>query len=173
MGGGYVFYGKLSIHRPIGCPGFIGRASFGGAGFRNFKCSNIYRITPPSLMTAMTPTSAPHSGQLNGSASYTRQISFANAARAALVGVTTDSCAGQGLPRQCRAMIHAAVAEHHTEALRAAEIETVMAWLPPPPATILEIGGGNGHSALLLSERGYTVRSIDVAPWPYLHPPPL
>ncbi len=90
-----------------------------------------------------------------------------------LVGVTTDSCAGQELPRQCRAMIHAAGAEHHTEALRAAEIETVMAWLPPPPATILEIGGGNGHSALLLSERGYTVRSIDVAPWPYVHRHPV
>ena len=64
-------------------------------------------------------------------------------------------------------------AEHHTETLRTAEIEVVIKYLPPPPATILEIGGGNGHSAFLLSEHGYSVRSIDVAPWPNVHRHPV
>jgi S-adenosylmethionine-dependent methyltransferase len=37
-------------------------------------------------------------------------------------------------------------------------------FLPPPPATILDIGGGPGRYALLLAERGYTLTLLDLAP---------
>src|SRR5689334_9174097 len=36
--------------------------------------------------------------------------------------------------------------------------------LPPPPARILDVGGGTGIYALPLAERGYRVHLIDAAP---------
>jgi len=36
--------------------------------------------------------------------------------------------------------------------------------LPPPPATVLDVGGGPGRYARWLVERGYTVHLIDIVP---------
>jgi SAM-dependent methyltransferase len=49
--------------------------------------------------------------------------------------------------------------------VRAAEIETVKAWLTPGKR-LLELGGGDGFQAGLLSRMGYEVSSIDVTPRP-------
>jgi SAM-dependent methyltransferase len=48
-------------------------------------------------------------------------------------------------------------------ALRRAEIEEVLDRLPELAGDLLEIGGGSGQQALLLSERGFRVTSIDLA----------
>lgn len=36
--------------------------------------------------------------------------------------------------------------------------------LPPPPATLLDVGGGTGHYAAWLARRGYTVHLVDPVP---------
>jgi ubiquinone/menaquinone biosynthesis C-methylase UbiE len=36
--------------------------------------------------------------------------------------------------------------------------------LPPPPATVLDVGGATGVHAAWLAERGYEVRIVDIAP---------
>ena len=48
--------------------------------------------------------------------------------------------------------------------IREEELETVLRHLPPPGASILEIGGGTGFQARRLADRGYEVASIDVVP---------
>lgn len=47
--------------------------------------------------------------------------------------------------------------------LRRAEIETVLDKLPELSGDLLEIGGGSGQQALLLSKHGFRVTSIDLA----------
>jgi SAM-dependent methyltransferase len=42
--------------------------------------------------------------------------------------------------------------------------EVVLRHLPPPPATILDVGGASGTYALWLAERGYEVHLIDPVP---------
>jgi ubiquinone/menaquinone biosynthesis C-methylase UbiE len=42
--------------------------------------------------------------------------------------------------------------------------EIVLRYLPPPPATILDVGGAAGAYALWLAERGYQVHLIDAVP---------
>src|SRR5262249_8041881 len=42
--------------------------------------------------------------------------------------------------------------------------EVVLRYLPPPPATILDVGGAAGAYALWLAERGYQVHLIDAVP---------
>src|SRR5262245_38385296 len=42
--------------------------------------------------------------------------------------------------------------------------EVVLRYLPPPPATILDVGGAAGAYALWLAERGYQVDLIDPMP---------
>jgi ubiquinone/menaquinone biosynthesis C-methylase UbiE len=42
--------------------------------------------------------------------------------------------------------------------------EVVLRYLPPPPATILDVGGAAGAYALWLAERGYQVHLIDPVP---------
>src|SRR5262249_21752062 len=42
--------------------------------------------------------------------------------------------------------------------------EVVLRYPPPPPATILDVGGAAGAYALWLAERGYQVRLIDPVP---------
>ena len=37
-------------------------------------------------------------------------------------------------------------------------------YLPPPPATVLDVGGGPGVYASSLADSGYTVRLIDLVP---------
>ena len=42
--------------------------------------------------------------------------------------------------------------------------EVVLRYLPPPPATVLDVGGAAGSYALWLAERGYQVHLIDAVP---------
>src|SRR5262245_55132589 len=42
--------------------------------------------------------------------------------------------------------------------------EVVLRHLPPPPATVLDVGGAAGAYALWLAERGYQVHLIDAVP---------
>jgi ubiquinone/menaquinone biosynthesis C-methylase UbiE len=42
--------------------------------------------------------------------------------------------------------------------------EVVLRYLPPPPATILDVGGAAGVYALWLAERGYQVHLVDASP---------
>src|SRR4051812_8856899 len=42
--------------------------------------------------------------------------------------------------------------------------EVVLRFLPPPPATILDIGGAAGAYALWLAEKGYQVHLLDAVP---------
>src|SRR5262249_59127787 len=42
--------------------------------------------------------------------------------------------------------------------------EVVLRYLPPPPATILDVGGAAVAYALWLAERGYQVHLIDAMP---------
>lgn len=42
--------------------------------------------------------------------------------------------------------------------------ELLARFLPPPPATILDVGGGPGGHALWLAGRGYAVHLIDITP---------
>src|SRR6185369_12717514 len=42
--------------------------------------------------------------------------------------------------------------------------EVVLRYVPPPPATILDVGGAAGAYALWLAERGYRVHLIDAVP---------
>ena len=42
--------------------------------------------------------------------------------------------------------------------------EFLKTWLPPTPATILDIGCGTGSLSLVLAELGYTVTGIDLSP---------
>src|SRR5262245_63137773 len=42
--------------------------------------------------------------------------------------------------------------------------EIVLRYLPPPPATVLDVGGAAGAYALWLAERGYQVHLIDAMP---------
>ena len=48
------------------------------------------------------------------------------------------------------------------EALRTKEL--IQRYAPPPPATVLDVGGAAGAYALWLAESGYTVHLIDAAP---------
>jgi ubiquinone/menaquinone biosynthesis C-methylase UbiE len=48
------------------------------------------------------------------------------------------------------------------EALRTREL--IERFLPPPPATVLDLGGGAGAYALWLAEKGYEVHLIDPVP---------
>lgn len=50
----------------------------------------------------------------------------------------------------------------HLQAMRAEELKVVRALLPGAPCRILEIGGGDGYQASLLSSTGYDVESVDV-----------
>ena len=43
-------------------------------------------------------------------------------------------------------------------------VEVLERFLPPAPATVLDIGGGPGKYAQLLAERGYTVHLLDPVP---------
>ncbi len=49
-------------------------------------------------------------------------------------------------------------------AIREEELKTVLRHLPPPGASILEIGGGTGFQARRLADRGYQVTAIDIVP---------
>src|SRR5262249_14940097 len=40
----------------------------------------------------------------------------------------------------------------------------VLRYLPPPPATVLDVGGASGAYALWLAERGYRVHLVDPVP---------
>src|SRR5262245_66600893 len=42
--------------------------------------------------------------------------------------------------------------------------EVVLRYLPPPPATILDVGGAAGAYALWLAELGYEVHLVDAVP---------
>src|SRR4051812_5026284 len=42
--------------------------------------------------------------------------------------------------------------------------EVVLRYLPPPPATVLDVGGAAGAYALWLAERGYRMHLIDAVP---------
>src|SRR5919108_179380 len=42
--------------------------------------------------------------------------------------------------------------------------ELLARWLPQPPAVVFDVGGGTGHYALWLAERGYSVHLIDPVP---------
>jgi SAM-dependent methyltransferase len=52
----------------------------------------------------------------------------------------------------------------HLRTMRAEELKAVLPLLPAAPCRILEIGGGDGYQASVLSSIGYQVESIDVAP---------
>ena len=51
----------------------------------------------------------------------------------------------------------------HLQRLRLAELESIRDLLPPR-SKILELGGGNGHQASVLSAWGHYVSSVDIAP---------
>lgn len=51
----------------------------------------------------------------------------------------------------------------HLQRLRSAELERIRDLLPPR-SRILELGGGNGHQAAVLSTWGHYVSSVDIAP---------
>jgi ubiquinone/menaquinone biosynthesis C-methylase UbiE len=42
--------------------------------------------------------------------------------------------------------------------------ELLLRYLPPPPAIVLDVGGGPGHYALWLAARGYEVHLVDPVP---------
>src|SRR5438093_969106 len=42
--------------------------------------------------------------------------------------------------------------------------ELLARWLPPPGAVVLDVGGGSGHYALWLAERGYAVHLVEAVP---------
>src|SRR5437016_10743172 len=42
--------------------------------------------------------------------------------------------------------------------------EVVLRYLPPPPATVLDVGGASGAYALWLAEAGYQVHLVDPVP---------
>ena len=42
--------------------------------------------------------------------------------------------------------------------------ELLMRFLPPPPAVVLDVGGGSGHYACWLARKGYQVHLIDPVP---------
>ncbi len=50
---------------------------------------------------------------------------------------------------------------HRTEF--AVTYRALMEFLPPPPATILDVGGGPGRYAIALSQRGYHVTLVDLS----------
>src|SRR5438045_2097687 len=50
----------------------------------------------------------------------------------------------------------------HLERTRTQEL--LERWLHPPPASILDVGGGTGHYALWLADRGYTVHLVEAVP---------
>jgi SAM-dependent methyltransferase len=59
--------------------------------------------------------------------------------------------------------------DHHYEATRGRVratlvLERLGATLPPPPATVLDVGGGSGVIAVPLAERGYDVTLLDPSP---------
>lgn len=51
----------------------------------------------------------------------------------------------------------------HLQRLRLTELESIRDLLPPR-SKILELGGGNGHQAAVLSAWGHDVSSVDIAP---------
>ena len=55
------------------------------------------------------------------------------------------------------------IAVTHLQRLRLAELERIHDLLPPR-SRILELGGGNGHQAAVLSTWGHDVSSVDIAP---------
>ena len=48
--------------------------------------------------------------------------------------------------------------------VRGAWIEHLTNWLPPAPASILDIGCGTGSLTVLLAELGYDVTRLDLSP---------
>jgi len=52
--------------------------------------------------------------------------------------------------------------EHHRTEF-AVTLRALHEFLPPPPATILDIGGGPGRYAIALTQQGYTVTLVDLA----------
>lgn len=48
--------------------------------------------------------------------------------------------------------------------IRAEELKTALRHLPPPGASILEIGGGTGFQAKQLADHGYQVTAVDIVP---------
>jgi ubiquinone/menaquinone biosynthesis C-methylase UbiE len=48
--------------------------------------------------------------------------------------------------------------------VRRAWIEHFADWLPPPPASILDVGSGTGSLSVLLAELGYEVTGLDLSP---------
>lgn len=48
--------------------------------------------------------------------------------------------------------------------IRTEELKTVLRHLPPPGASILEIGGGTGFQAKQLADHGYRIDAIDTVP---------
>ena len=65
---------------------------------------------------------------------------------------------------------YAAGAEEHRLARGAGRLEQIRTWhimerhLPPPPARVLDVGGGTGVYALPLAARGYEVHLVDAVP---------
>ncbi|GMV01839.1 MAG: hypothetical protein AMXMBFR52_14950 [Burkholderiales bacterium] len=51
----------------------------------------------------------------------------------------------------------------HLSALRRFELEFALRYFPATGSSVLEVGGGSGWQAQLLSEKGFRVESIDVA----------
>lgn len=51
----------------------------------------------------------------------------------------------------------------HLRSIRLYEIDSVLPFFPSEPCEVLEIGGGTGWQAKELSERGFTVTSVDLA----------
>lgn len=52
----------------------------------------------------------------------------------------------------------------HSAKVRSAWLELLRAYLPPPPASVLDLGCGTGSLSLLLAELGHTVTGIDFSP---------
>ena len=44
--------------------------------------------------------------------------------------------------------------------------ETLLRYLPPPPAHILDVGGGPGAYSFWLAEQSYKVHLVDIVPLP-------
>lgn len=51
-----------------------------------------------------------------------------------------------------------------TPAARAAWTELLSSLLPPPPASVVDLGCGTGTLSVLLADGGYSVRGVDLSP---------
>lgn len=50
----------------------------------------------------------------------------------------------------------------HLHAVRDAELQAALAWLPPPGARLLDLGAGTGRQSALLAGLGYVVTAVDM-----------